>query len=122
MLDASPARHGCRMDVIKRNNINVHGTGATTLVLSHGFGSHQGMWQHLLPLLADRYRIVTFDLVGSELDVIAAVILGGARIHDVWAVNEDAEYHESGNEGQISSDQQAALASERLVPSRLQAA
>jgi len=65
MLDAGPARHGCRMDVIKRNNIHVYGSGATTLVLSHGFGSHQGMWQHLLPLLADRYRIVTFDLVGS---------------------------------------------------------
>ncbi|MGV3770855.1 MAG: NAD(P)/FAD-dependent oxidoreductase [Sphingobium phenoxybenzoativorans] len=41
-------------------------------------------------------------------------IEAGARIHDIWSVNEDAEYHEAGDEGQ-----QAALASERLVPSRL---
>lgn len=39
------------------------------------------------------------------------------RIYDIWAVNEDAEYHESGNEGE-----RAALASERLVPARLGAA
>ncbi|HEX8300664.1 NAD(P)/FAD-dependent oxidoreductase [Sphingomonas sp.] len=41
----------------------------------------------------------------------------GARAYDVWNVNEDAEYHESGNEGE-----QAALASERLVPEKLRAA
>ncbi|KQT34791.1 FAD-dependent oxidoreductase [Sphingomonas sp. Leaf412] len=44
-------------------------------------------------------------------------IQAGARVYDVWAVNEDAEYHESGNEGE-----QAALASVRQVPSRLKAA
>ena len=44
-------------------------------------------------------------------------IQAGARIYDIWAVNEDAEYHESGNEGE-----RAALASERLVPARLAAA
>jgi protoporphyrinogen oxidase len=44
-------------------------------------------------------------------------IQAGERIYDIWAVNEDAEYHESGNEGE-----RAALASERLVPTRLGAA
>ena len=53
------------MSVKTRNNVQVHGSGATTLVLSHGFGCNQTMWHHLLPLFADRYRIVTFDLVGS---------------------------------------------------------
>ncbi len=48
-------------------------------------------------------------------------IVAGARIHDVWQVNEDAEYHEAGNEGQ-NADTQAALASVREVPSRLKAA
>jgi protoporphyrinogen oxidase len=38
-------------------------------------------------------------------------IMAGERIYDVWAVNEDAEYQESGASG--------ALASERLVPRRL---
>ena len=41
-------------------------------------------------------------------------IEAGARIYDIWGVNEDAEYHEAGDEGA-----QAALASERLVPARL---
>lgn len=40
-------------------------------------------------------------------------IEAGARIYDVWAVNEDAQYHEEGRAGQM-----AALASERLVPRR----
>lgn len=40
-------------------------------------------------------------------------IATGARVYDVWNVNEDAEYHESGSEGE-----QAALASVREVPGR----
>ena len=44
-------------------------------------------------------------------------IEAGRRVYDIWAVNEDAEYHESGEEGA-----KAALASERLVPQRLKAA
>jgi len=52
-------------------------------------------------------------------------ILAGARVYDTWCVNEDAEYHEAGNEGaekalpareRISQDQAAALASVREVP------
>ncbi len=43
-------------------------------------------------------------------------IVAGARVYDIWAVNEDAEYHESGDEGQA-----AALSSERLVPRALAA-
>ena len=41
-------------------------------------------------------------------------IVAGARVHDIWSVNEDAEYHESGTEGE-----RAALASVRDVPTRL---
>jgi protoporphyrinogen oxidase len=44
-------------------------------------------------------------------------IQAGRRAYDIWAVNEDAEYHEAGDEGA-----EAALASERLVPKRLKAA
>jgi protoporphyrinogen oxidase len=38
-------------------------------------------------------------------------ILAGARLYDVWNVNEDAEYHEAG-----ASGVREALGSERLVP------
>ncbi len=40
-------------------------------------------------------------------------ILAGRRVHDVWGVNEDAEYSEAGVSGA-----QEALASERLVPKK----
>ncbi len=54
-------------------------------------------------------------------------ILAGRRVYDTWCVNEDAEYHEAGGEGeqqrlparaQPSADQAAALASVRDVPGR----
>lgn len=61
-------------------------------------------------------------------------ILAGQRVYDTWCVNEDAEYHEAGNEGEeyniaareashdkksLSDDQVAALTSLRGVPKRI---
>ena len=61
-------------------------------------------------------------------------VLAGERIYDTWCVNEDAEYHEAGDEGaekaiaareaeaaarQPTPDQAAALASVRDVPERI---
>jgi protoporphyrinogen oxidase len=53
-------------------------------------------------------------------------ILAGERLYDCWQVNEDAEYHEAGNEGDdtdiartLDDDQKAALNSVRAVPRRL---
>ncbi|KQN24047.1 hypothetical protein ASF00_17770 [Sphingomonas sp. Leaf34] len=45
-------------------------------------------------------------------------IQAGARIHDIWSVNEDAEYHEAGNEGEQAGIA-AALGSVRRIPERL---
>ena len=60
-------------------------------------------------------------------------ILAEARVYDIWCVNEDAEYHEAGDEGAeqvlpaakaavgkaVSADQAAALGSVRDVPERV---
>ena len=61
-------------------------------------------------------------------------ILAGRRVYDTWCVNEDAEYHEAGDEGAetslpmrevqietrpLSRDQVAALTSLRGVPERV---
>ena len=57
-------------------------------------------------------------------------ILAGKRLYDTWCVNEDAEYHEAGDEGAENAlparetvaptpDQAAALASVRDVPERV---
>jgi protoporphyrinogen oxidase len=43
-------------------------------------------------------------------------ILAGERVYDIWNVNEDAEYHESGGSGA-----EEALKSERLVPKKVAA-
>jgi protoporphyrinogen oxidase len=43
-------------------------------------------------------------------------IVAGKRLYNIWQVNEDAEYHEAGSEGQVSADQQGALAGVRDVP------
>ncbi|MCL6250228.1 NAD(P)/FAD-dependent oxidoreductase [Altererythrobacter sp. KTW20L] len=57
-------------------------------------------------------------------------IVAGKRIYDTWCVNEDAEYHEAGDEGAekalpvreaVTPDQAAALASVRDVPTRIAA-
>ena len=47
-------------------------------------------------------------------------IIAGTRVYDVWAVNEDAEYHEAGAEGD-NAGRNAALTSERAVPRRIAA-
>ncbi len=51
-------------------------------------------------------------------------IVAGSRKWNVWNVNEDAEYHEAGDEGEqtvLSDDRAAALESVREVPSRVAA-
>ncbi len=58
-------------------------------------------------------------------------IIAGTRGYDTWCVNEDAEYHEAGDEGEqvklpegrraVNEDQAAALASVREVPERIAA-
>lgn len=56
----------------KRNNVRITGTGATTIVFAHGFGCDQAMWRRLVPAFEQRYRVVTFDLVGSGASDLAA--------------------------------------------------
>jgi len=43
----------------------------------------------------------------------AANILAGENIHDVWLVNQDAEYHEAG-----TARERVETSGMRLVPSR----
>jgi sigma-B regulation protein RsbQ len=53
------------MSLQRRNNINVTGDGAVTMVMAHGFGCDQSMWRFMAPSYQERYRVLTFDLVGS---------------------------------------------------------
>ncbi|MEP6790829.1 MAG: alpha/beta hydrolase [Ramlibacter sp.] len=53
------------MNIQKRNNVHVSGTGPVTLMFAHGFGCDKNMWRLLAPAYSKRYRTVLFDLVGS---------------------------------------------------------
>ncbi|MEV0302234.1 MULTISPECIES: alpha/beta fold hydrolase [Streptomyces] len=53
-------------DVRRRNNVTVTGReDGPVLVLAHGFGCDQNLWRLLVPLLAEDFRLVLFDYVGS---------------------------------------------------------
>lgn len=58
--------------VIARNNVTVVGSGNKTLMLAHGFGCDQHMWQYLIPQLEEHYTLVLFDYVGSGQSTISA--------------------------------------------------
>lgn len=56
----------------QRNHVKVMGQGEQTIVLAHGFGCEQSMWQYIAPDLAKRYRVVLFDYVGAGNSDITA--------------------------------------------------
>ncbi|MBC7848524.1 MAG: alpha/beta hydrolase [Chitinophagaceae bacterium] len=51
-------------EILKRNNVQVYGSGKRTMVFAHGFGCDQKMWRFVWPAFQDEYRIVLFDYVG----------------------------------------------------------
>ncbi|PXX71180.1 sigma-B regulation protein RsbQ [Nocardia tenerifensis] len=54
------------MDVRSKNNVVVLGRAdGPTVVLAHGFGCDQNLWRLVAPALAERFRVVLFDHVGS---------------------------------------------------------
>ncbi|MFJ8945217.1 alpha/beta fold hydrolase [Streptomyces sp. NPDC102395] len=54
------------MDIRRRNNVTVTGNPeGPVVVLAHGFGCDQNMWRLTVPALAEDYRVVLFDYVGS---------------------------------------------------------
>lgn len=48
----------------RRHRVRLSGTGSEVVVLSHGLGTDQSSWDRIAPALAQRFRVVTFDLPG----------------------------------------------------------
>ncbi|KAH7657319.1 putative hydrolase/acyltransferase (alpha/beta hydrolase superfamily) protein [Dioscorea alata] len=42
-------------------NAKLIGCGEQTVVLSHGYGANQSIWDNILPILAQTYRVLLFD-------------------------------------------------------------
>lgn len=47
------------------HNVRVLGSGDTTIVLGHGFGTDQSVWKHLVPHLVDLYKVILYDNMGA---------------------------------------------------------
>lgn len=53
------------MSVQSRNNVQCYGSGPVSMLFAHGFGCDQSMWRLVAPAFAERFQVITFDLVGS---------------------------------------------------------
>ncbi|CAN5613456.1 alpha/beta hydrolase [soil metagenome] len=53
------------MNVLKRNNVVVKGTGSQAIMFAHGFGCDQNMWRYVAPSFEENYKVVLFDHVGA---------------------------------------------------------
>lgn len=53
------------MSVQSRNNVKCYGSGPVSMLFAHGFGCDQSMWRLVAPAFAERFQVITFDLVGS---------------------------------------------------------
>lgn len=53
------------MNIVKRNSLTLRGNGDKILVLAHGYGCSQKMWDEMSSFLEKDYRLILFDHVGS---------------------------------------------------------
>lgn len=53
------------MEVIKRNNINIKGSGKQVMLFAHGYGCDQSMWRFITPAFEEDFQIILFDHIGS---------------------------------------------------------
>jgi len=50
--------------VLRRNNVNVSGSGRRAMMFAHGFGCDQTMWEPVARNFQQDFRVVLFDYVG----------------------------------------------------------
>jgi sigma-B regulation protein RsbQ len=74
------------LDVRRRNNVRLSGTGDPQIVFAHGYGCDQTMWLDVEPAFASTCRTILFDHVGagrSDLSAFSrvryATLMGYAR-------------------------------------------
>jgi sigma-B regulation protein RsbQ len=54
------------VDVFVKNRVRVAGRAdGRPIMLAHGFGCDQNLWRLVVPLLAERFRLILFDHVGA---------------------------------------------------------
>ena len=53
------------MDILKRNNVQILGSGNQPMMFAHGFGCDQHMWRFITPAFEEDFRVILFDYVGA---------------------------------------------------------
>ena len=53
------------MSLATRHDVNTVGSGERTMLFSHGFGCHQGMFRFMVDALKTDYRCILYDLAGA---------------------------------------------------------
>ncbi|CAA0823123.1 Probable esterase KAI2 [Striga hermonthica] len=65
MEEESESRELKKKSVEAAHNVHILGSGDTTVVLGHGFGTDQSVWKYLVPDLVDDYRVLLYDNMGA---------------------------------------------------------
>jgi sigma-B regulation protein RsbQ len=60
------------MNIIRRNNVIITGSGPETMLFAHGFGCDQNMWRFVAPEFEKNYKVVLFDHVGAGGSMLSA--------------------------------------------------
>lgn len=60
------------MGVLRRNNVQITGTGPSAIVFAHGFGCDQKMWRFVSPQFEADHRVVLFDHIGCGRSDVGA--------------------------------------------------
>ena len=113
---------------VTRAGVSLHyevaGSGPETVVLTHGLGSSGATWSALVAALADRYRVVTWDLrshgrSGSPLAPCTVATLGDDLEAIVAAAGGDAPVHALGHSAGGVVTMQLAIAHPERVRSAI---
>ncbi|HZG26237.1 MAG TPA: alpha/beta hydrolase [Chitinophagaceae bacterium] len=51
--------------VLQRNNVKISGKGSQAMLFAHGFGCDQSVWRFITSAFEEKYKLITFDYVGS---------------------------------------------------------
>ena len=91
------------------------GGGDTTVVLAHGYGANQSLWDKLLPALSEHHRVILFDwdFTGAGDDEEAGRYTFGRFADDLIALMDDKGVRGAVVVGHSMSAMAACIASVR---------
>jgi sigma-B regulation protein RsbQ len=88
------------MDILKRNNVTISGSGKQAMVFAHGFGCDQRMWRMVAPAFEAQYKVVLLDLVGAGQSDLTAYnpeqySTLAAHANDILSVMQELDLHDA---------------------------